>query len=131
MGDLVLGTGARVGDMPAWSRVVAVAVCAALTLAGAGCGSDESTTTTTAGDGAIVSKSCGEFRLSGQRQVIVVKVSDGNVPCRVARQVVKDLYHDRDTGSWSCAGPESAVWCEANRGRHQGRILAGFRRNFE
>lgn len=117
--------------MPARSRVVAVAMCAALTLAGAGCDSDESTTTTTARDGAIVSKSCGNLRPSGQNQVIVVKVSDGDVPCRVARRVVNDLYHDMDTGSWSCAGPESAVWCEANRGRHQGRILAGFRRNFE
>ena len=77
------------------------------------------------------SKSCGDFRVpapGGDRtigsvrdHIIKVEVVRGNVPCRVARFVMKDQWLDvagasgNETGPWSCNGPLAPIWeCEEN-----------------
>lgn len=45
---------------------------------------------------------------------------EGNVPCRVARRVMKDQYREvlRDAGLWSCDGVEVGITeCEQNGGQ--------------
>ena len=64
------------------------------------------------------SKSCGDFRIAapGKYPALKVEVVRGDVPCRVARRVMKDHYLIGDTGSWSCHGPEGFAGCEKPSG---------------
>jgi hypothetical protein len=63
-------------------------------------------------------KSCGDFRIAppGQYPALRVEVVAGNLPCRVARRLMKAHYHGRDTGAWSCHGPEGFAGCEKKTG---------------
>jgi hypothetical protein len=71
-------------------------------------------------------KSCGDFLRPPGSIPIRVDVIEGNVPCRVARRVMKDRYREVPTGLWSCGGlgvgPLLTV-CEKDSGR-QGTIRA-------
>jgi hypothetical protein len=86
------------------------------------CGGGDDDETTAASETA--SKSCGDFRIAppGQYPLIKVEVVEGDVPCRVARRVLRDQYRDvpatgrTDPGSWFCGGPESQVECENETG---------------
>ena len=75
-------------------------------------------------------KSCGGFRIAppGQYFAIKVEVVNGNVPCDVARRVMKGQYEDvpRDMSLWSCDGSEGFKECEKKRGRPRGTIRARF-----
>jgi len=64
------------------------------------------------------SKSCGSFRMEGLLTSIKVKITRGDFPCKVARRVMEDLFHGRDTGNWSCIGPQTgyAKCTKSNRG---------------
>jgi hypothetical protein len=64
------------------------------------------------------SKSCGDFRIAppGQYPALRVEVVEGNVPCRVARRLMKAHSHSRNTGPWSCHGPEGFAGCERRTG---------------
>lgn len=74
-------------------------------------------------------KGCGSFAapapiLPGHR--VAVKISRGDFPCRIARRVMKDLWHNRDVGNWECIGPQTGYSkCEkAGRGAVIGRLGA-------
>jgi hypothetical protein len=100
-------------------------------------GDDDKTTaaseTETAGDGYVnlrpyyrqgFKKSCGDLRIAplGENLLIKVEVVEGDVPCRVARRVLRDQYRDvpvtgrTDPGSWFCSGPEGDKECEKETG---------------
>jgi hypothetical protein len=96
------------------------------------------------------SRSCGDFRLPDPSQqvdlqeagiragvrdfLIKVEVVQGNVPCRVARRLMKaqfgwrlgpsgwEEYEPRGTSSWRCSGFEGITGCEKDHGRDQGAI---------
>lgn len=63
-------------------------------------------------------KSCGGFRLEGLLTKIRVKITKGDFRCKIARRVMEDLFRGRDTGNWSCIGPQTgyAKCKKANRG---------------
>lgn len=67
---------------------------------------------------------CGSFELDGLIKPVRVKISKGHFSCRIARRVMKDLYHGGDTGNWSCIGPQTgyAKCKKANRGTIVARI---------
>jgi hypothetical protein len=69
-------------------------------------------------------KACGSFRLEGVLTPVKVRIRRGDFPCHIARRVMKDLYHGRDTGRWRCIGPQTGyARCEkSNRGVVIGRF---------
>lgn len=71
-------------------------------------------------------KSCGSFAVSGLMTRVHVKITDGDFPCKIARRVIEDLFHGRDTGHWNCVGPQTGyARCDKhNRGTVIGRVLA-------
>ena len=80
-------------------------------------------------------KSCGHFRIAppGEHALINVEVVKGNVPCRLARRVLKTLYRNGDPDDlieaarpWRCAGPEFLAVCHMNPGPHHKVIRARF-----
>jgi hypothetical protein len=78
-------------------------------------------------------KSCGHLPLPvppGSYFPIKVAVVHGNVPCRMALDVMAGWYSNNprvkgDRG-WSCVGPEGRAQCEKTKGRYQGTITARF-----
>jgi hypothetical protein len=112
MNPLVLGLAAA-------SLVLAVAAC------GGGGAESAGPVPSVAVEADPASKSCGDFRLSGDYPPIKVEVVEGNVPCRAALRVMQDHYHSRDTGSWSCHGPEGLSGCEKNPGAPSGETIRG------
>ena len=70
------------------------------------------------GDRKKRSKSCGSFRMEGLLTSVKIKITRGDFPCKVARRVMEDLFHGRDTGNWNCAGPQTgyAKCKKSNRG---------------
>jgi hypothetical protein len=81
-------------------------------------------------------RSCGDYRRSLGYPAVRVEVLGGNVPCRAARGVVKDVYTNgyEETsvpgmvrvGAWRCDGPEGWKLCERTDGPHWGTIRARF-----
>jgi hypothetical protein len=76
---------------------------------------------------ALADKGCGTFDapapiLPGIR--VAVKISHGDFSCRIARRVMKDLWHNRDVGNWNCIGPQTGYSrCKkAGRGTVIGRL---------
>ena len=69
-------------------------------------------------------KSCGSFSVPGLLTRVQVKITDGAFPCKVARRVMDDLFHGRDTGNWDCVGPQTGyARCDKpNRGTVVGRF---------
>jgi hypothetical protein len=115
------------------SVAVVIAACL-LKVAVVGVGWDDTTADTTAhpvGDQGTLdvdpaTKSCGDFFRPPGRIPIRVEVVEGNIPCRVARRVMKDRYREVPTGLWSCGGLGVGTLiteCEKNEGPH-GKIRA-------
>ncbi|HEX6026639.1 MAG TPA: hypothetical protein VFZ00_31870 [Solirubrobacter sp.] len=80
-------------------------------------------------------KSCGHFRIAppGDYPLILVEVVKGNVPCRVARRVLKTQYRNVSpkraataAAPWRCSGPESYVVCHTDPGFRHNLIRARF-----
>jgi hypothetical protein len=117
---------------------VAVVIAACLLKVGVvGVGWDDDTTADTTAhpvseqvtldDVAPATKSCGDFLGPPGTIPIRVEVVEGNIPCRDARRVMNDRYHQVPTGLWSCGGGGLRVGslfteCEKNQG--QGTIRA-------
>lgn len=69
-------------------------------------------------------KSCGSFAMPGLMTRIQVKISDGDFPCKIARRVMEDLFHGRDTGKWRCVGPQTGyARCDKS---NRGTVIARF-----
>ena len=62
--------------------------------------------------------------MEGLLTEIKVKITRGDFPCKVARRVMEDLFHGRDTGNWRCVGPQTgyAKCTKHNRGAVVGRF---------
>jgi hypothetical protein len=80
-------------------------------------------------------KSCGHFRIAppGDYPLILVEVVKGNVPCRMARRVLKTQYRNVPPESaaeaaspWRCSGPEGLVVCHTDPGPRHNLIRARF-----
>lgn len=69
-------------------------------------------------------KSCGNFRVDGLLTEVRVKITQGDFRCKIARQVMENLFQGRDTGNWSCVGPQTgyAKCTKPNRGAVVGRF---------
>lgn len=74
--------------------------------------------------GAKRAKPCGSFGMPGLMTQIQVKITDGDFPCKIARRVMEDLFHGRDTEHWACVGPQTGyARCDKpNRGTVVGRF---------
>src|SRR5262245_28609003 len=84
-------------------------------------------------DAAPTRTACGHLRPlapPGEYPLIHVDVVLGNVPCRVARRVLRTQYRDdavEPPRPWRCAGPEGLIVCGMYRGAHHKAIRARFR----